>query len=443
MNSKIFLFASTLLLAKAALAQEQQLSLSEALKLAQQQNKQIQIKSLESKKAEEAIKEQRSFLLPSVSASAAYHIYAERPVIFLRDQSSANKVNAVQVGGTNAANVVLSGNYAILQPAQHSRIRMAQINALAEKERVNDFANSVLLEVARGYYTIQFYKEQKALLQQSLKRNEHALADSRMLLQQGKGLKTDTLRNFIDVQNLKASILSLENKIEVELMHLKQLTGLKGGTVITLVDKLEEVYTETLFEQKDSLVTFATDNRPDIKAQRQMIAFNKEQERAIKAEYKPSLHAIAQYQVQTQSDKFGLSNNDFPRTSFIGLQLNVPIYSGKRQQYRNSIAHYSKHQAILALADLKQTVSVEIHSLLEEMRDAVMQKEIHDKNVEAAQINFNMINERYKHGLSNRLELSDAELILTQAKINRLQAIYGLKTLEVELKRASGLLASE
>jgi outer membrane protein TolC len=51
-----------------------------------------------------------------------------------------------------------------------------------------------------------------------------------------------------------------------------------------------------------------------------------------------------------------------------------------------------------------------------------------------------MMNDRYKNGLGSRLELTDAELALTQAKINYLQAVYNIRVLHIELQRSLGVL---
>ena len=63
--------------------------------------------------------------------------------------------------------------------------------------------------------------------------------------------------------------------------------------------------------------------------------------------------------------------------------------------------------------------------------------------MEAAQVHFSMTSDRYKHGMSNRLELADAEAVLTQARINQLHSVYVLKILELQLKKATGLLHGE
>lgn len=440
-NSKLILIIPAFLFMKAGLAQHP-LSLAEALNLAQKQNRQIQIASLEAGKAAERVKEQRSDLLPSVSANAAYSFFAERPVIFLRDPSSSQKVSPTQVGGRNVTQAGLAVVYPVVQPATHARIRLAGLSARAEQEKATHLVNEVLFEVAKTYFTVRYFADQKELLKQSLGRYEHALQDSRLLLLQGKGLKTDTLRNYIDVQNLRASILSIESRMAVETSQLQQLLGLTDADSIILVDNLPLHPGPGIVPELKSLVELAIENRHDMKAAQLLIGSRKEEQRLVTADFKPSINAFAQYQLQSQGDGFGIWNHSFPRTSFAGIQLNVPIYSGKKKKYRGAIAANTVRQAELALDDLRQSLSVEISNIMKKMQDAHLQIEIQDGNVKAAQVNFRMINDRYKQGLSNRLELADAELMLTQAKLEQKHAIFVLKILELELDKATGSLVN-
>ncbi len=55
-------------------------------------------------------------------------------------------------------------------------------------------------------------------------------------------------------------------------------------------------------------------------------------------------------------------------------------------------------------------------------------------------LSYNMISDRYQNGLSSRLELSDAELALTEAKMNEMNSIYRVKITKLKLDKALGVL---
>ena len=166
----------------------------------------------------------------------------------------------------------------------------------------------------------------------------------------------------------------------------------------------------------------------------------REQLEGVKAEFKPNLTAIGSYQLQAQADKFSFWNYNIPRTSFVGVQLNVPIYSGNKKQSKLNQQQFNKQQDEIMLADMKAKIKTELSSLASKAEEAYNQNRIQQQNVEAAGISYKMIKDRYQYGMSNRLELADAELALTQAKIDALASIYNIRLLELEMEKALGLL---
>ncbi len=74
------------------------------------------------------------------------------------------------------------------------------------------------------------------------------------------------------------------------------------------------------------------------------------------------------------------------------------------------------------------------------LQEAYNQWEIQQQNVTAAEISYSMMNDLYHYGLGTRLEFNDAELALTKAKLNNLQAVYTIKIFELQLKKSMGIL---
>ncbi len=433
---KLWILPALVLSAASIKAQVKELSLQEALQIASKGNRQLQVKWLESEKAATAVKEAKSFLLPTVTANGAYTIYGERPVIYLRNENGSPKVNDVKFGGRFAFDGYVMGSYSLLNPVTKSNIRVAGINEQISKQEIKNTEENLALNIAQLYLTVLMNKEQQKVLEQSLLRNERALKDSRSLFLQGKSLKTDTLSNYISVQNLHASISALENNVGVLSVQLKQLMGMEDSVQLAFTDSL--TLTEQGFTVTSAGLSVALDNRKDVKIQSLRIDQSKEMLFNAKAGFKPQLTAIAQYQVQNQSDNFW--SGSIPRSSFAGVRLTVPIYSGNRLKYKSTQSQLSIKQNEIALADLKNSIQAELVSLNANLKEAYDQWNIQQQSVEAAQINYTMMNDRYRYGLGNRLELTDAELALTKAKLDQLQAVFSIRLIELQLKKAMGIL---
>lgn len=419
-------------------AQTRELGLRDALQMAARGNRQLQIKWLENQRAQEATKEAKSRLLPSVSANASYNIYAERPVIYLRNETASPKLDDIKFGGRFAFDGSVNAVYPIADPVLKSNIRLSHINEKISRHEITNAEEAIALSVSQIYLSILVNKEQKLVLQQSLSRNEKSLQDSRSLFLQGKNLKTDTLSNYISVQNILASISVIENNIEVLSAQLKQLMGMEDSVRLEFKDSLG--FDKSFGDTTNYTLSAALDKRADLAIQSLLIDYSKEQLQNVKAGFKPQLTAIARYQVQNQSDHLRFWNYNFPRTSFAGVQLNVPIYSGNRLKHKTTQSALYLQQNEIAQQDLKNKINTELIQLNANLKAAHDQWRIQQQNAEAAQINYNMMNDRYRFGLGSRLELTDAELALTKAKLAQLEAVYSIKLAELQLKKAMGEL---
>lgn len=437
---RIMLLSALSLTINSINAQTKKITLKEALQLASKGNRQLQIQVLQNQKMEEIVKEAKSFLLPTVSLNTTYSIYGERPVIYLRNETAPQKVNDVKFGGRFVFDGNIIANYPIVNPVAKSNIRIEGFNQEIQKQETRNAEEQLALDITQLYLTTLVTKERKSLLEQSLRRNDRALKDSRSLFLQGKNLKTDTLSNYISVQNLTAAISALNNNINVLSVQLKQLMGVENNVQIEFTDSLSISIDEAMFQITSSGLAVAIDNRKDLKIQSLILDQRKEQLTGAKAEFKPQLSIVAQYQIQTQEDNLHFWNYGFPRTSFAGIRLNIPIYSGGRLKYRASQSQIEIEKNELAVIELKHRIQTELISLSANLQEAYNQWQIQKQNVEAAEINYTMMNDRYRNGMGSRLELTDAELALTKAKLDNLHSIYTIRLAETELKKALGIL---
>jgi outer membrane protein TolC len=281
------------------------------------------------------------------------------------------------------------------------------------------------------------------LLDQSLQRNIKALQDSRSLLAQGRGLKADTLRSFIAVENLKSSVSYLKNNVEVAGIQLQRLIGLEDPSDLELTDNMELGMEESksVIYQVNEAFQIAEANRKDLNIQKLSVELQRNNIKTTQAMLLPQLSLIGQYQIQAQSDDMRFWRYALPRTSFLGLQLTMPIFNGNRTKSQISQSKIKGEQEDILLNDLKGGVKTELATIISKWKEASSQIDIQKATVQSAALNHQMMDDRFKNGLGTRLEFTDAELALTQAKINYLNAVYNLRMLYVELQYTLGLLS--
>lgn len=424
-------------------AQDRKLSLPEALTIARENNKGLKIEMLETKSAHEETNISKASMLPSISATGGYSYYFDRQVIFMPGSFTGDDTKPVvdvAVGGKNTFNTYLSIHQPIVFEAARRQIKSSRINESVQELDVKDRLAQVTVDVTATYYKALLIQESIELNRQSFARNQRSLEDSRMLLLQGKNLKVDTLRNFIVVENLKTTISYLENQRKVALLQLQQLLGTNKIEMLVLTDSLTHDREGGYFAAVESLYTDAIQNRPDIQIQKLNVELSKNILSQSKAQRLPTLSVVGMYQIQAQADNRTFDSYRWPKTSFLGLQANVPIFTGNKINSKIRQSNIHLQSSLLRLEDATEKANTEIATLQNNLKEVVQRLSVQERTVHAAEMNFRIVNDRYRIGLSSRLELSDAELALTEAKMNHLNLIFNVKMAKLELDKALGLL---
>lgn len=423
--------------------QERKLTLDEALTIARENNKTLKVETLEAKSAHEETNVSKAALLPTISASGGYSYYFHRQVIFMPGSFTGNETEPVvdvAVGGKNVFNTYISLHQPIVSEAARRQVKVSQISESIDKLDVNEHRANLMVDVTSSYYKVLLIQESIELNKQSLERNLRSLDDSRMLLLQGKSLKIDTLRNFIIAENLRTNIGFLENERNVLLLHLQQLLGIGQDERLLLTDSLKHDTEVRYFGAVEALYADAIQNRPDIQIKKLNIELGRNKLNQSRAQRLPTLSLVAAYQIQAQADDRNIESYRWPKTSFVGLQANVPIFSGNSINSRVRQSNIQLESSMLSLEDATEKATTEIASLQSNLKERFQRLSVQERTVQAAEMNFRIVNDRYKNGLSSRLELSDAELALTEAKMNRLNLIFSVKIAKLQLDKALGIL---
>lgn len=444
MNTLIRNISIGLLVASTTFTQAQQLDLSlqDALKLMREKNKSLQYQNAEKEVARALMKEAKGNFLPTVNLNGSYQYYFDRQVIFMPGSFVGNELQPVvdvAVGGKNAFQTNVYLQQVLLNEAVRKQLKSSKLEFALQNHKSLEAETEMTVQISESYYTIQLLQTSIQLHEQSLARNQKALNDARSLYQQGKALKVDTLRNYIAVENLNATISYLINQRKIQLLNLKNNLGIAPDMEINLTDSLildTPVMTEFITDEE------ALAKRHDIHISRLQASLSKshlEQSRAMRL---PTLTVVGSYQLQAQADNRKFNDYTWPRTSYVGLQATMPIFTGNRLNAKINQSSWRLTQSQIALQQLQENALTEKASLENELREAIKQVNIQNKTVEAATLSYQVINERYQQGLSSRLELSDAELALTTSKMNQLNAYYRVKITQLKLAEATGQLKS-
>jgi outer membrane protein TolC len=380
----------------------------------------------------------KSLLLPTVTAGAQAAHYFWLPVFFgLNGNSSTDKVAYGRFGGKDQAIATLS----VVQPLYNAQaapaLKSARLQQKVDKTLLADKTVVIAAQVKQTYWQIVVLQERLKLQEESLERNRKALEDAKSLLAQGRALRVDTLRAYTSVKNLEPDLLKLSYAMEVGKLQLKTLMGIDSLQDIRLSDSLQLPVADAVPAEED-VYREAIKNRPDLQALALQPQIDDQQTALAAAARKPSVSAVGQYQLQTQVNQFNYFNAYYPSTPYVGVQLTVPLFTGYSNLARIQQAKLDKKQSVLRLDNAFEQLKADVHQVIADLKETAARIQTRVTVQQTAQLSYDITQYRYARGVASRLELTDAELALTAAQSNYLEAVYDYLSAKIAFDRTLG-----
>ncbi|GAA0546844.1 TolC family protein [Chitinophaga japonensis] len=433
------LAAALFLYGAGAQGQTLRLSLQEVVSLAAKHNRTLKASGIDIAVAQEQRRVARSLSLPSASLGAQYAHYFELPVFFGIGETNGDpdKVAYSRFGGRDQFSAALSVAQPLYNPSAKPAQREAALQEKASRTLYLDKTVDLTAAVKRTYLGILVLNKRLQLQHESLQRNEKALQDARSLLAQGRALRVDTLRAYTSVKNLQPDILKLTKAIEVGKLQLTTLMGLDSLQDIMLTDSLAHPAAASI-PAAATVYTEARANRPDLQQLRLQQEIREQGIALAKARRLPVVSLVGQYQLQSQARSFRFFDASWPGASFAGAQVTLPLFSGSSNKARIQQARLTHEQAGIELTDAYEQLRTEVRQVIANLQETFERVQTQTQVKETAKLSYDIIQYRYQKGVASRLELTDAELALTTAQLNYLEAVYDYLAAGIELDRTRG-----
>lgn len=438
MNNRIKVaLASLFFLTPAVMNAEGEWTLKDCIDYALKNNIQIQKSVVNEQKGEVQLKQNKAQLLPSLSFSTSqsvgYRPFQETIAMVHDGQvTSTSKVTTYQGNyGLNASWTVWNGNANRMNiKSQKLQNQIAatttEQNALAIQEQITNLFVSILYTTEAGKVAEKLAETAKTQWERGIQMQENgqlAKADVTALEAQYNSAKYDIVNSQTQVANYKRQLKAL---LELDLNTPFNVAGEEPGSdkVMAPIPSANHVYEQAL------------NNRPEIKSALLSIEAAELQEKIAKAGYQPtiSLNAgIGDSHYSGSKDNVGVQMKTNLNTS-AGLTFSMPIYDQRRTKSSIEQAKLQKTTSQLDLMDEKNKLSSTIE---EYWLNAVSNQQRYvaaQSTLESQQQNYEQLDEQFKEGLKNIVEvlqgrdnLLNAEQALLQSKYNTILYIQLLK----------------
>jgi outer membrane protein TolC len=242
----------------------------------------------------------------------------------------------------------------------------------------------------------------------------------------------------VSLANLRPEVIKAENAKRLALNGLKVALGIQYEMEIEAADTLQY---EPVAEESISDVTQAVlKENPSLSALRLQTQVNDAIVSAERSGFLPTLSAFGNYQLVSQNNQFRFSTGDFFPSSQVGLSLQFNIFNGLQTTARVDQAQLEMRKSQEQTVMLETTLQVSVESILLNMRRAQERIASQGRAVEQAERGYRIATTRYNNGAGTQLEVNDARLALSVAKVNRMEAMYDYLVGTADLDQALGRL---
>jgi outer membrane protein len=407
------------------------LTLEEALRVAHERQPQLRQAHAGTEAAGARARQAEAPLLPQLSATAGYQRATgniiTRPGVFTGTVSHPQTLDTF-----NSFNSSVTANQLIYDFGQttgryHAFTSLAE--ATAEAERAT--ALQVTLTVRTAFFDARANKSLVQVARESFRNLEAHLEQVQGFVEAGTRPDIDLVQARTDLANAQVQVISAENNYDVSRTLLSQAMGIVQPFDYDVAD---EVLTAVAGEdaQADALLDEAISTRPEITSLRDQVRAQQETLRSIQGAYGPALSASAGFtQGGTAVDHLGWNLS-------AGLTLSWQLYQGGFTKAQSHEAEANVAVLVAQLDSLRLALRVEVEQARLAVRAAKATQGAAHGAVENARERLGLAQARYETGIGSALELSDAQLVLTNAAVQAVQADYRLSTARAQLLKALG-----
>ena len=439
-----------------------QLSLTEALTLAEQRSQTLKIAEAALERAQGQRYQSRSQLMPQINGSAGYQRTIESQFQAISKSSgSSSSSGSGSSGGQSSGSDISSSPIAKIFAAPNTvtlglafsqnlftagKVTAANKGAdAAERAAVMGVTTAraqLVIDVAQAYYNAVAADRMTSIADSALAQADRALTQTELARQIGTSAEFDLLRARVTRDNARPQAISARANRDVSYMRLRQMLGISLNGPLALTTSVRDDLTaeqamgqtatsvlsgpvELPRERTSATPDTSVEHRSAVRQAADAVEAQRYALRAANWERLPSIQITSNYQ------RFGypaagtfLPNSIalfYPNwTATMGLSL--PIWTSGRLKGDQMVAQANYSDAQQRLQQTREAAELDARVSINQYEQAQASYAASVGTDEQAAKAYQIAEVRYKEGISTQLELDQSRTQLFQARTNRVVA---------------------
>lgn len=416
-------------------------SVQQAVDYAKQNSVQVKNAMIDILIQQQTNKDITSIALPQINGGGSVTDYLVIPTTLVPAQffgGNAGEFAPVKFGTKWTAGASLSVSQLIFDGQVFIALKARNGTIDLQKAILGITEETIKANIYKIYYQLVLSKTQIELLDANIERLQKLNHDVTVMFDNGFTEKVDIDKLTVQVANLQTEKLKAQNMIRNGYAGLKLLMGMPVRDSLILTDQLtDEQIKEGVLESSQ----YNYNDRKDYQASVITNKLNGLNVRRYKLTQIPTFALVGSYGVQAQRNKFDFfGRGDWYHTSYVGLQMRVPIFNGLSIRAKIKGAQLQLKKTENQAEALKNSIDKEVDDAKNNFVTAISTMDFQKKNMALAEKVYSQTKKKYEIGTGSATEINTAQLDLKTAQTNYITALYDAIIAKVDFLRATGKL---
>lgn len=403
-----------------------QWTLKECINYALENNISLQKTQIKKASANEDYLQSKAALLPSLSASSNQNVsYTPWVTSGISGEGfTKSSVDKVYYNGSYS----VTGNYVIWNGNKNRN--QVKLNKLTYEAAALDSATqaqNLQEQIATLYIQICYSTEAIKVNQESYKSSLENENRGKEFVRNGKMSQADLAQLTAQRAQDEYNIVAAESNVKNYKRQLKELLQITNDEAFDIViSSTTDSQALASIPALNSVYASALDNRPEIKSYQNMIDQSNLNIDIAKAGKMPTISANAGVSTSSTSmNKTGWGTQIKQNFNLGGgVSISIPIYDNRATKTAINKANLQKQSSMLDLKNEQTKLYSTIENYWLQANTNQSQFKAAKVSTESAKTSFELLNEQFKLGLKNIVELRTGKDNLLNAQQNELQAKY-------------------
>lgn len=443
------------------------ISLDDALKIAMSENVSVKVADKEIERTKYAKKGTYAALFPQIDITGAYQRTIKKQVMYMDfDMSSmmpgggsgdgsgtgdgtgeetgagnaggsSDKGGGLEVGRWNTWSAGVSASMPIINAQLWKSIQISGLDIELAVEKARESRLNMITQIKNAYYGTLFAKEAFDVYKEVYENAVKNFDETKKKYDAQKVSDFELSRAKATVANAIPNVYNAESNVILSLWQLKAVMGVDLDLNIDVDGKIDD-YASQMFRDVHEFDSLSLDNNSSMKQLEIQLEQLAQSVKAQQFAYIPSLSVGFNFSFNAMTNDFDFKNYHWTPYSYVGLSLNIPIFSGGKRLYQVRQAKNMHSQVKLQQIDVERQLKISIRQNLNVMETNMKSYYAAQDGVAAAEKAYNIAEKSYQVGRSALIEVNDAQLALTQARLGQSQAVYNFLLAKAQLEQTLG-----